>query len=35
MCTTTLSNEEITKIKVVHPDEFYNFGILDFIAEII
>ena len=33
--TTTLSDEEITKIKVVDLDKFYNFYVHDFSAEII
>jgi hypothetical protein len=33
MCvTTTLSNEEMTKIKVVDLDEVYNFYIHDFFS---
>ena len=33
MCvTTTLSNEELTKIKVLDLDEFYNFYIHDFFS---
>ena len=36
MLTNTLSNEEMTKIKVVDLDAFYDFYILDFFsAEII
>ena len=30
MYTTTLSDGEITKTKVVDPDEFYNFVVDDF-----
>ena len=30
--TTTLSNKEMTKIKVVDLDEFYNFYIYDFFS---
>ena len=33
--TTTLSDEKMTKIKVVDLDEFYNFYVHDFLAEII
>jgi hypothetical protein len=35
MYTTTLSNEEMTKIKVVDLDELYNFVVDDFLARII
>jgi hypothetical protein len=34
MCTNTLSNEEITKIKVVGIDESYNFSIYYFFQNI-
>ena len=30
--TTTLSDEEMTKIKVVDLDEFYNFYVHDFLS---
>jgi hypothetical protein len=30
--TTTLSDEEMTKIKVVDIDEFYNFHVHDFFS---
>jgi hypothetical protein len=33
--TTTLSDEEMTKIKVVDLDKLYNFYVHDFLAEII
>ena len=33
MFATTLSDEEMTKIKVIDLDEFYNFGIHHFLAE--
>ena len=33
--TATFSDEEMTKIKVVDPDQFYNFIVDDFSAEII
>ena len=33
--TITLSDEEMTKIKVVNLDQFYNFYVHDFSAEII
>jgi hypothetical protein len=32
MCVTTLSDEEMTKIKVVDIGEFYNFYIHDFFS---
>jgi hypothetical protein len=35
MCTNTLSDKEMTKIKVVDLDELYNFGIHHFSDEII
>ena len=35
MFTITLSDEEMTKIKVVDLEELYNFGIHHFLAEII
>ena len=35
MFTNTLSNEEVTKIKVVDSDEFNNFYVNDFSSEII
>ena len=35
MFSNTLSNEEVTKIKVVDSDEFNNFYVHDFIVEII
>ena len=35
MFTITLSDEEITKIKVIDLDELYIFGIYHFLAEIV
>jgi hypothetical protein len=32
MCTNTLSDKEMTKIKVVDLDEYYNFYIHDFFS---
>jgi hypothetical protein len=31
MCTNTLSDEEMTKVKVVDGDEYYNFYFHDFL----
>ena len=33
--TITLSDEQMTKIKVVDLDNFYNFYVYDFLAEIV
>jgi hypothetical protein len=33
MFTTTLSDEEITKIKIVDLDQFYNFYVHNFFSE--
>jgi len=35
MFTNTLSDEEMTKIKVIDIDELYNFILMTFLAEII